>query len=255
MRPQIFYVHIEKTAGSSLVKSLIEPNVECLIRVQGGMHAFLSYLKARDADCVYGHVPYGLHRLSLRPVQYITFLREPVDRSVSYFYFIRETGRLNPHKPHPFRDYADSVTIEQFYKNPVHADRQARYLAGMSYHKAYPYLYKNQRFRQQLIQKAKSHLQNCLVFGLQEYYVTSTKLLQQKLAWPNFVETRRRSVTQNRPKMDQLRRESPEIATSLKRYHALDYELYEYARRLFANRIEEAGLVLPNASFNQIEES
>ncbi len=95
-KPQLFFIRIEKTAGGSILRSLIQANVQTYY-LEGGYRAFSSYWQGRHADCVHGHVPYGLQVLTRRPVQYIAMLREPVDRVVSFYHFIRESGRLTNH--------------------------------------------------------------------------------------------------------------------------------------------------------------
>ena len=44
--------------------------------------------------------------------RYITFLREPLDRAVSHYYFIKD---CDPKKYlHPLRDIADALSLEDF---------------------------------------------------------------------------------------------------------------------------------------------
>ncbi|MCP4165713.1 MAG: sulfotransferase family 2 domain-containing protein [Chloroflexi bacterium] len=204
--------------------------------LEGGYRAFSSYWQGRHADCVHGHVPYGLQVLTRRPVQYITMLREPVDGAVSFYYFVRESGRLNNHNIHPFQKYADSVSLVEFYQHPNHTDRQARYLAGMHFHRAYPYLHQNPRFRAALIAAAKKHLADCVAFGIQARFKEAIAYFQTALQWPHYNEIPRRNVTQHRPKIDSLKEQEPEIYQALEQANALDRELYAFAEVLFGER-------------------
>jgi hypothetical protein len=52
--------------------------------------------RGSSVDCVAINLPYGLHRAIGRPVRYFTFLREPVDRCISYWYWLY-TQRSRPH--------------------------------------------------------------------------------------------------------------------------------------------------------------
>lgn len=45
-----------------------------------------------DQLFVQGHCPYGLHLLTRKKhIQYINFLRDPVERAISYYYFIKDS--------------------------------------------------------------------------------------------------------------------------------------------------------------------
>jgi hypothetical protein len=47
-------------------------------------------------DCVAINLPYGLHVHLGRPLEYFTFLREPVERCISYWYFAYENRDSHP---------------------------------------------------------------------------------------------------------------------------------------------------------------
>ena len=233
MSPQIFFIHIEKTAGSSIVKSLIEPNVPNNRRVG----TVRSYLKNRSADCAHGHSPHGFHRFTKRPVEYITMLRDPVDRAVSWYYFIKDLVRTDLWRRHPLRDYADSVTLVEFYQNPACSNIQARWMAGLYYHKAYPALHRSALFQRKLLAVAKSNLDDCIAFGLQSEFDASVRIFQETLGWERYDPVPRQAKTKKRPSVSEIEELNPRVLPALRASHVLDQELYDYAVQRFKERL------------------
>ena len=79
-----------------------------------------------DQLFVQGHCPYGLHLLTRKKhIQYINFLRDPVESSDTKLY-----------RP-PLRDYADSVSLKEFYENKNFQNLQTRFIAGLLQHSLY----------------------------------------------------------------------------------------------------------------------
>ncbi len=230
MTPQIIFIHIPKAAGSSLIESLIAPNVDDLRHV-GNLR---SYLKNRDADGVRGHNPYGFHYFTRRPVKYITVLRDPVERAVSWYYFIKGLVRTDLWKRHRLRDYADSVTLVEFYENPELSNLQTRQLAGLFYHKAYPVFHRSSLFRRRLMHAAKTHLDECAAFGLQSRFDESVRLFQHTFGWSHFnAASRHMNKTRKRPSLEEIDDLNPAVLPALHEACELDYELYRYASRRF----------------------
>ena len=111
--PLLLFVHIPKTAGTTVrqVLSMNEPGprsraIGNVFKGGGGISkSVVSNVRSgRVADfarvrLVRGHVPFGLAEYlertlpEDREVQSFTFLREPVDRMLSHFFAIRESGR------------------------------------------------------------------------------------------------------------------------------------------------------------------
>jgi len=193
-------------------------------------------LENKDTDCVHGHVPYGVHHFTRRPVRYVTMLRDPVERAVSGYYFIKDLVRTDLWKKHPLRDFADSVTLVEFYEHPRHSNMQARYLAGLAYDRTYPLLHRSSLFRRSLVAAAKAHLDACTAFGLQSEYDRSVRYFQSKLDWPTYTPVPRQAKTKTRPSIAEIKELNPQVLDALDELHDLDREVYEYAQELFYAR-------------------
>ena len=236
VQAQTVFIHIEKTAGSSLLASLIKPNVSDHERIGN----LWSYLSCRHVSCISGHVPYGLHWLTKRPVRYITMLRNPIDRAVSWYYFMKDLVRTDLWKPHPLREYADSVTLVEFYQNPRYSNMQTRFLAGWAYHKAYPLLYRSPTFRRWTLRAAKKHLRECAAFGLQHRYDDSVALFRDIFGWDNYETVPPQAKTKKRPSLQEIDDLNPTVLPRLHDSHQLDLELFSYASELFEDQFLEA---------------
>ncbi len=93
----IYFMHIPKTAGSSLRLSFEErtdaikllsvyPDSPFITREQ--LDTF-SPLALDDTDIVFGHFNYGIHRVSHRPYKYISIIRKPAAQILSYYMFAK----------------------------------------------------------------------------------------------------------------------------------------------------------------------
>src|SRR5271155_2663578 len=89
----VVFLHIPKTAGTTLTHILQRSHPARLVCKSTGMPEQLDALMEMPAEAraalslVTGHFPYGIHRHFARPVTYVTFLRRPVDRVISAYYY------------------------------------------------------------------------------------------------------------------------------------------------------------------------
>ena len=145
VKTPIFFTHIPKTAGTSFKDSVVSPNLP--------EEAILKYRNRRQwgidlaqYQLVSGHFKHGLHWFFRMPPRYITFFRDPVNRAVSYYYFIKDCDRKL--YLHPLRDFADSRDLTGFYCNRRLQNIQTHFIAGYfasEMHLRLPWLYTGRR--------------------------------------------------------------------------------------------------------------
>lgn len=237
----IVFTHIDKTSGTSFIDTVIKPNYPVGIGgiMQGaGIGGNIAALMARP-EVLIGHTPYGIHLLTSRKVDYVTFLRDPVDRAVSFYYFLKDPY-FPSHSRHPFYDYANSVSITEFYQNRQFQNWQTRYLAGYLPHRLYPHV-PTPAFEQAMLAWALKHLtQRYTCFGLLERFDDSIRLFQKTFAWEKVTTVEHQMKTQKRPRLEELDADTLRI---LRESHQLDQRLYDFAACRFEALLKRAETV------------
>jgi len=89
--PKIIFLHIPKTAGTSL-RQIIEteyPGEACLFLYYPApfQPAVITEIQAQlpRAKALYGHCSFGIHQFLGIEAQYVAFLRNPIDRVISFY--------------------------------------------------------------------------------------------------------------------------------------------------------------------------
>jgi hypothetical protein len=176
---------------------------------------------------VRGHIPFGVHReLGIQP-RYITLLRQPVERVISIYRYIRRDTR------HPLHATVcdEGMTLADFMDSDV-AQREAvngqtKQLAG-----------REQNHRDEnMLKSAKRNLETFAAVGLTERFDESLVLFRRRLRWkvPLY---RSKNVA---PDVARVKRPVTEIEACVEERNRLDIELYNFARDLFDRRIEAEG--------------
>jgi hypothetical protein len=230
----LIFMHIPKTGGLTLRNIIDRQYKKTEILLHSRTAPPKRKLKKRDFSrikCVYGHNRFGQHEEIPVPSTYITILRDPVSRVISTYYFIlaRKQNRMH-HK-------IKNISLEEFVRSndpdlmiPV-SNHQTRYLSGESIPD---------------LQKAKENIENHFsLVGITEMFDESIFLMKQELGWKNIFYTKQ-NVSTNRPKRDQISKDTLEI---IKSKNDQDYELYDYAKQLLQDKLDG----LNKQSMNQLK--
>ncbi len=91
-KPTVIHIHIPKSAGTT-INALLGDAIKgehFAYSLPGNAEALRAMSQAaRDRiDFLFGHFPYGLHTLFTRPVQYVASVREPAQRTFSFYRFV-----------------------------------------------------------------------------------------------------------------------------------------------------------------------
>jgi hypothetical protein len=207
-----------------------------LPRFKVGQHYPVSHVRARDilADLaalqafdrrrirlVTGHMEYGVHQAFAGRSAYFTFLRDPVDRAVSHYYY---ASREPAHYMHE-RIHAERLSLLQYVSLPEMVEMhngQAALLGGAM---DWPPHHDDAR----LLERAQAALDRFHVVGLQERFDESVALLCRRFGWPRLPSHMEMVALDRRPVSDL----SPAERAAIVERNQVDIALYERAKASF----------------------
>ncbi len=220
VRPIVF-LHLPKAAGTTL-KSIIErvygPDRVALLRIaKGDIEAFAARPAEERAafDAVAGHLTW-VERGILPGASVITMLRDPIERVMSWFYYNKSNPNARLHEAFSGLSFEEAVRAGL---SPAACNLMVDWLRDPDSGDA--------------VASAKKNLASCAAFGLSERFVDSVAHFGSVLRWPK-TEWTDLNVSPGRPRAEDLDRR---LRAHLRRCCAADYMLYDFARRLFDQRV------------------
>lgn len=216
----LIYLHVAKTAGTTMLHYLMRMYPK-LIHMKSWWNADWPGIP-EDTDCIFSHCPYGLpdRYISGKPL-YISFIREPVDRVVSYYYF----GIQNFNDPQWL-----GIALENFIgvmKGKLYASMdngQTRLFAGRGDIGMMPPI---SDVGQHDLDTAKRNLRNFAALGTVDTFDHDLERFAKKFGWKSLGYEKQR--VGRRPKVDEIGEEFKKLIVENNRY---DIELYEYAKEI-----------------------
>ena len=214
----VIFQHIPKTAGNTLLSVAANrfPGDKSFICGKDGvLNDFLSLPRNRldSLGFLCGHVDYGIHEHIGRPCVYFAFLREPVDRVMSHYYFIRNSLR------HRYREQANAMGLPEFIESglrPRMNNCMVRMISGID--AAYG------ECGEEMLDSALENLSRHYVFlGIIERFDESLAAISNLFGWPP-ADYQNRVVSVNRPAVSQAPAEDVRV---IRKYNELDIRLYE----------------------------
>jgi hypothetical protein len=237
-RQHLIYLHIPKAGGSTLkatlgrfyrdgeVFQIVRPHRETTA-------AFINLPEEKRASIrlLAGHMPFGLHVHFPRPSAYITLVRDPVERVVSHYHFVRRSSR------HLMHEKLKNLTLEEYVSSGVLTEMdngQVRLLSG--HDDDIPF----GECTSDLLDQAKRNLlDHFLVAGLTERFDESLLLMRRRLGWTTLPFYRRENVAARRTRVDEL---AASTIALINRHNELDRALYQWAAERLQRALNEEGL-------------
>ena len=167
-----------------------------------------------------GHMPFGIHRRLPQPCTYITFLRDPVERVISAYYFAKN------YLLHPKHRWISKLTLEEYARISPNHNVQTKYLSGREFVGDY---HAGDCTAEMLAMAKENMTQYFSLVGLTERFDEGLAILKIIFGW-ELAKYAKFNVTKVRPKKDSLPASTVDLIRERNKY---DVDLYEFGIPLF----------------------
>ncbi len=224
--PCLVFLHIPRTGGTTLSSSLVRsyrPDETLRLDIldkalDTELERIPSHMRA-EARLIHGHMPFGVHAYMDRRCEYVTVLRNPLERVVSVYTLITQAPGHVLHE----RVVGAGITLEAYVESGMDegqtANSQTRQLSGRQFG----------TLDDAALEEAKRNLEGFLVVGLTERFEETFVLLRRavRLRMP-FYLTRNVSPPHEVSERD---------LGLIRERNQLDLALHEFGRDLFSQQI------------------
>ncbi len=220
----ILFLHLRKTGGTTL-DTIISKAYSDYIQRSCNWNE-LTFEEQKRLVMVRGHMLFGLHtKLPQKYYSYITIIRNPVERVISLYYYIR--SKRNPDTE--TREWFNKISLDEFVideKVLYEFNYQTYVLVG---EQSVP-----DKDQIKVLEEAKNNLTKYFsVVGVTNRYDETLKALQKKFSWKiNYYS--KINVTPNKPSLDKI---PEDIIEKIKSKTTLDTELYLFANQLLDEQL------------------
>lgn len=233
----VIFLHIPKTAGSTLDQVIYRQYRfhQVYTTGQASQQGVAAIQKMSEAErgklrLIKGHMTFGIHHYISGPWAYFTFFRDPLERTISYFYYICRA----PEHPLYTLIHEQKMDLRQYLEerlDPILYNCHTRLLSGVW--DEIP----AGACTEEHLEIAKENLNQMKVVGLTEQFDASLLLLGQAFGWKQLYYTQQ-NVTARRPARRNL---PPETMAAVQAANELDSKLYDHAKTLFTQQISRQG--------------
>lgn len=234
------FIHIPKTGGTTIVDTLSRQILfnkfqrltptrfthprDFLDSVENLLEKVISDSKA---DVVGGHFGFAAHPKLSDPSEYFTVLRDPIERVISEYYFIKNKGMY-------YQQLIESENLgleeyihhpETFYLNNL----QTRLISGVRYESG-------EEVTKEMYDLALENLKKFEVFGITENMGSTLALFYLVLGWKRIPYYLKSNINSQRPKRENI---SQQEIDSIRERDKYDVMLYHEAKSIFDSLIME----------------
>ncbi|MEN6586611.1 MAG: sulfotransferase family 2 domain-containing protein [Sulfuricella sp.] len=227
----IVFIHIPKTGGMTMyamIRDIYKPSE--LHKINPAIESIEKYLslsmsRKEKLKVIYGHMDYWVQELLPPNSRYVTLLRNPVERVISHYHYVRRTAN------DPLRELAMRSSLDDWVArcNLLEMDNgQTRRLSGSEGSVSFG------ACSAQMLEQARQNVQhNFALVGITERFDETYGLMSKLFDWP-IRHYQPRNVAQQRSSTKEIPARTIRL---IEKHNALDMELYAHAAQLFADRL------------------
>jgi len=240
MKPRLFFVHIQKTAGGTL-REYISKNLPLGSIYPDEPHEIQTYdyywnieklrnitpKRMSEIQAFVGHFPYIAAELIDVPITTLTVLREPVERTISYL-------KMRSNDPGK-----ENMTLEDIYDDPfdfpafIHNHQTKIFAMQRGGKDSLRTFMDNIDITSERLEFAKRKLKKIDILGIQEDFKHVFDILSEHMTWPKISVENQHVSTGEYTISDSLR---ARIAAD----NAADVEFYKFGKKLYERRKSDA---------------
>jgi len=241
----VYFLHIPKTAGTTF-RAFLEDHYHSDTICPHWLLEDILKLPPRQLNSyqlICGHYAYYIVSKLLAPPSIVTMLRDPIDRTISHFYHIKNT------KDHWFNEEVSGMSLDDFLNDPIGISEilnfQTRFIAFDNIQEQ-NFGFANIRNdlnkldlllnNEELLNIALNRMRSFRFVGITERFDESLTLLSHEFGWPAPVTFPKYNVAPYREKYHEL---SESTLHRIKELNRLDLVLYETGKQLFEQRFSQ----------------
>ncbi|WP_100404817.1 sulfotransferase family 2 domain-containing protein [Bacillus solitudinis] len=220
----LIHLHMPKTGGTTL-KKIIKKNYDKsqsfdVYVDHQQLPQLLKDISSKKVQCIQGHIPFGIQKYFHSKSTYITMLRDPIDRIISEYYFIRNIEWHNLHSQ------VMNMSLEEYQKIPTNCNLQTHYILGEKFGK---------KLVDEDLEKAKKILlEHFSVVGITEMFDESVFLMKETFGWKD-IFYKKFNVSNSRLS----KKEIPfEVLQQIAKNNSFDLQLYSFGKKLVEEKLD-----------------
>lgn len=210
-------IHIPKCAGTTLAGIFQSVYGDRFLHVKGAIVTDLwNDYNLSKVDCVHGHFAVSPPEID-RPVQYITFLRNPIERLLSYYWFIQGDKSNSQYA------WTSRLTLREWVETQKLAcldNDMVRFLAGREH---YNFNYPGKFVDKDDLEMAKENLKKFAFVGVIEDFGSDLAKLADRLRWGRVPKYSNERVSADRPTRNEISQSTLDYLKETQKY---DMALY-----------------------------